>query len=249
MNALVHVSGVSVSFQRGPLTIDVLRDVSMDLFPGDLGGVWGPRGSGKTTLAAVVAGLQPPSRGVVRFSDGESRDHRHEGRVAGQVGFASTRRGPAHDDWTPVDWITASMVDLGLPWRTIRRRAHVVLDRVGVGEFSDEPWEHLSDSTRALASIAQAMAKGPRLLVVDDATAGFGVGDRAGIMNLLRGFAQADGLTVLITAAEMTDLRGVSRLWALEDGHLDGPPPAASQVPPPPAPRRRALAPRRSTRR
>jgi energy-coupling factor transporter ATP-binding protein EcfA2 len=247
MRPVVHVSEVSVTFQRGPLRVDVLRDVSMELFPGELGGVWGRCGSGKTTLAATIAGMQSPGQGRVLFDNGESRGHLDEGRVAAHVGFAATRHGPPHDDWTPVDWIRASMVALGLPWRTIRRRAHVSLDRVGIGEFADERWAHLSDSTRALASIAHAIAKTPRLLVVDDAVAGLGVGDRASMMGFLRGFA-GDGMAVLITAAEMTDLRGVTRLWELEDGRLDGPP----VRPPGPAvtaPRRRALSPRRSARR
>jgi ABC-type multidrug transport system ATPase subunit len=247
MKPVVHVSAVSVTFHRGPLRVEVLRDVSMELFPGELGGVWGRRGAGKTTLAAAIAGMQPPSQGEVLFDNGESRGHQDEGRVAAHVAFAATRHGPPYDDWTPVDWITASMVNLGLPWRTIRRRAHVALDRVGIGEFADERWAHLSDSTRALGSIAHAIAKTPRLLVVDDAVAGFGVGDRASMMDLLRGFA-GDGMAVLITAAEMTDLRGVARLWELEDGRLDGPPVKGSELPVA-SPRRRALSPRHSARR
>jgi energy-coupling factor transporter ATP-binding protein EcfA2 len=240
---VVHLDDVSVTFQRGPLRVDVLRGVSMALFPGELGGVWGRRGSGKTTLAAAVAGMQPPSQGQVLFDNGEARGREHEGRVAGHAGFAATRHGPSYDDWTPVDWITASMVNLGLPWRTIRRRALVALDRTGIAEYADEPWAHLSDSTRALAAIAHAIAKTPRLLVIDDAVAGFGVGDRASMMELLRGFAD-DGMAVLITAAEMTDLRGVSRLWELDDGRLDGPP-ANAPAPSPAEPSHRRIRPAR----
>jgi ABC-type branched-subunit amino acid transport system ATPase component len=74
-----------------------------------------------------------------------------------------------------------------------------------------------------LAAIAQAIARGPRLIVVDDPVAGLAGRDRAEIMELLRAIA-SEGVAVLMTAAELADIHGVDQIWTLDRGRLDGPP-------------------------
>jgi ABC-type multidrug transport system ATPase subunit len=233
MPALLELDAVSVRHWRGSRPIPVLQDVALVLGAGEFGGVWGDRGAGKTTLAKVAAGIIEPDAGRVLF-DGvqltEDARRARNGALHGQIGLA-THRGPGFEDLAAEAWI-ASTVLTGLSWRAAIKRARVALDRVGAADVGGEPWENLSDGERMLVAIAQAIVRGPRLLVVDDPVAGLGVQRRAEIMELLHAIA-ADGVTVLMTAAELVDLQGLDQIWSLDDGRVDGPPsrPLATVVP------------------
>jgi ABC-type multidrug transport system ATPase subunit len=222
MTPLVQVDSVSLSFWRGDRETVVLRDVSLQLDAGEFGGIWGRRSVGKTTLAHVIAGLQVPDEGRVLFDGRELRDPDRDGQLIAQIGLAS-RHGPELEDMDPVTWISSTLVHVS-SWRDARRRARDALNRVGIGEVGQLRWSHLSEGERMLASIAQAIVRGPRLLVVDDPVAGFAGADRAEVMDLLREIA-AEGVAVLMTASEVAELGGVDQIWALDRGHLDGPPP------------------------
>jgi ABC-type multidrug transport system ATPase subunit len=219
MTALLRVNTVSMCHWRGQRAVTALEDVSLDLGAGEFGGVWGDRGAGKTTLARIVVGLLTPDRGRVTL-DGRPLQA-GAGMMDGRIGFAA-RRGPVLEGLAIQKWIATTMLD-GCSWRDAMRQAHEALGRVGAADLGDEEWGGLSDSERMLAAIAYAIARNPRLLVVDDPVAGLGVVGRATVMELLRSIA-GEGVAVLMTAADVTELHGANRIWALERGRLDGPP-------------------------
>lgn len=221
MAALLEVRAISLTFWRGVHATKIFQDVSFDLEAGELGGIWGRRGSGKTTLALVAAGVQPTDAGSVLLDGRELRDPDRDRDLLAQIGFAS-RRGPELEDMDAVTWISSTLVHL-CSWRDARHRARTALDRVGLSDAATLVWGHMSDGERMLAAIAQAIVRGPRLLVVDDPVGGLGGRDRAEIMALLRGFAD-EGVAVLVTAAELRELHGLDQIWSLDRGRLDGPP-------------------------
>jgi len=221
---LLSVESVGVRYWRGRRMLHALTDVSLDLEAGEFGGVWGDRSSGKTTLAKVVAGVVPADGGVVAL-DGEPLGgacrREHQGVLHPQIGLA-TRRGPEIEELPVETWIASTIINR-CSWREASRRAHLALERVGVADIANERWESLSDGERMLVAIAQAIVRGPRLLVVDDPVAGLSTRQRGEIMELLHSIA-ALGVAVLVTAAELSELQGADRIWSLADGRLDGPP-------------------------
>jgi ABC-type multidrug transport system ATPase subunit len=219
MSALLSINAVSMCHWRDRRPVAVLEGASLDLEVGEFGGIWGDRGAGKTTLAKVAAGLLTPDRGRVTF-DGCPL-HAGDGTVDGRIGFAA-RRAPLLEGLTVQDWIATTMLDAHT-WRDARLRAAAALKRVDAARVAGEVWAGLSDSERMLAAVAYAIAGGPRLLVVDDPVAGLGVVGRATVMELLRSIA-SEGVAVLMTAADVTELHGANRIWALEGGRLEGPP-------------------------
>ncbi|HMJ36268.1 MAG TPA: ATP-binding cassette domain-containing protein [Baekduia sp.] len=221
MTALLKLEAVSVSYWRGRRRVQVLRDVSFELDAGEFGGVWADRSAGKTTLAKIAAGVLAPDEGRVTFDGHDSRQPDRRGMVHGQIGFA-TRRGPELESMAVEAWIASTMLN-SFSWRAAIERTQLALDRVGAAEAAAEPWSELSDGERGLVAIAQAIVRGPKLVVVDDPVAGLGGARRSKIISLLRSIA-AEGVAVLMTAAELTELQGADRIWSLEAGRLDGPP-------------------------
>jgi ABC-type multidrug transport system ATPase subunit len=221
---LLSVESVSHRYWRGRRSVQVLTDVSFELEPGEFGGIWGDRGAGKTTIAKIVAGVLVPDSGRIvldgeHLTDAARRERR--GALHAQIGLA-TRRGPEIGEMPVEEWIASTMLN-SHSWRPALQRAHLALERVGASEVGGQSWEHLSDGERMLVSIAHAIVRGPRLLVVDDPVAGLGAAQRGEIMELLHAIAQL-GVTVLMTAAELSELQGADRIWSLADGRLDGPP-------------------------
>lgn len=210
------LESVSKRHWRGARPVDVLRDVSLDLEPGELAAVWGPRGAGKSTLLEIACGRQAPDAGRV-FLDG--RDLADEPSLA-QISVA-TREGPASRDLPISDWVAMALIDRASSGRA-RRRAHQVLERVGVGDVSGEPWVNLSDGERTLTSIAHAVIREPRVLLVDDLTAGLDLVERLEVLALLQSLAEQSGIAVLVTASDVAEVQGARPIWALGGGELVG---------------------------
>jgi ABC-type multidrug transport system ATPase subunit len=225
VSPLLSIESVRKGFWRGHRPTEVLADVSLQLAAGELAAVWGPRSAGKTTLLELAAGLQEPDAGRVLF-DGQDLaqmpSRQRSALLHGPIGVAN-RNGPASRE-LPVDrWVSLALLDR-VGWRDGLRRAHQVLERVGAADVAREPWSHLSDGERTLASIARAVVREPRLLLVDDPSAGLGLLERGEIATLLRSLAEDADVAVLITAAEVTEIQGARTIWSLAGGRLVGGP-------------------------
>jgi ABC-type ATPase involved in cell division len=219
---LLRLEHVSWSSWGGGRATAVLRDVSLDVEAGALAGVCGPRPAELTALATVAAGRRAPHAGAVLLDGLPLGDLARGGGPLARIGFAH-RDGPEADDLNVVTWMASALLDAG-SWRTARRRAWTAAARVGLGTAATLRWPELSPGERARAAIAQALVRGPRVLVVDGPVADVDDEDRAAVLDLLRAFA-AEGVAVLATAADASQLPGFDLLWTLADGRLTGPPP------------------------
>jgi ABC-type lipoprotein export system ATPase subunit len=231
MSPVLSLEAIGVCYWRGRRPLQVLRDASMTLDAGGLAGVWAKAGGGKTTLLEVAAGVLVPEDGqvVIDGRDMSGMTPRKTSELLhGCVGLA-TRQGPAVPDFPVSAWVELALMS-HVGRRAARERARQVLERVGVGAVADEPWRNLSDSERILVAIARAVVCEPKLLLVDDPTAGLDMMERVALLDLLRSIAMTTGVGVLITASDMADLQGVESVWSLADGYLLGPPRQAAKV-------------------
>jgi ABC-type multidrug transport system ATPase subunit len=233
MTPVLSAEDLHVRLWRGSRSLQVLDGVSLELDEGMFGGVWADRSAGKTTLARVLAGALRPDAGRVLLDGEPVSDGAHRGaRVVIHPAIGLARRvAPAMAELPIGTWIAQSMI-ASCRWPEAVRQAAVALDRVGAGHLGTERWSHLADSERTLVAIAYAIARSPRLLVVDDLVAGLGPWRREMVLALLHDIA-AHGVTVLMTSAEVVDFKGAHRIWALEQGRLieSAPRPGADVLP------------------
>lgn len=209
----------------------VLRSVSLDVCGGDLVAVHGQRGAGKTTLLKIAAGFEAPDGGSVLF-DGravERLSHRELARLhREEIGWVE-RAGPHSRELTVRDYLALALYrDLGQ--RDATRRSVAALERVGASDCADQHWDDLSDAARMLVAIGQALVRQPRLLIVDDPTAGLGIIDRERIAGLLRSAAEDDGLGVLIAVPDLPSMLHATHVHSLSRGRLIGPTPHHDNV-------------------
>lgn len=234
MKPLLRLESVGKSYMRGPRELRILKDVSLDVHSGELVGVYGQRGSGKTTLLRIAAGFESPREGLVSF-DGTDLATLSRSRRARlhreQIGWVE-RAGPQSAG-------LVMRVYVGLPlYRTLgpveaQRRALEALAKVGASDAADAHWSSLSDTARTLVAIAEALVREPRLLLVDDPTAGLGILDRERVVGLLRSAAEDGGLGVLMAVPDMPAMLHAHEVRSLSRGRLFAPadpPPGSGNV-------------------
>ncbi len=222
MGELLSLEGVQKSYRRGARRFPVLVNVALEVRPGEIVAVVGPRHAGKTTLLKIAAGLEKPDEGQVWFggldlagcSDGE------RSRVLGhEIAWV-------HAQSTKVKFVV--LEDLSLPLvmgrghgsREARDRAMEALERVGVPECARRRWDELSNWERVMVGFARGFVCRPRLIVVDDVIDGFGMTRTQEAGDLLLSFAQETGCGVLMSASEVEPALVADRMWGFERGRL-----------------------------
>jgi len=223
---LLGLESVGVSVTRGGIGVRVLRDVSMEVAPGELFAIYGKRAAGKTTLLEVAAGLVSPDSGSVRF-DGRDLTTLSRKELAwlhrDEIGWVELD-GPQTSD-VPMHVFLAMALYRSLSHREAGDRALAMLDRLGAGEYANARWSDLPDTVRPFVAIGQALIRQPKLLVVDDPVRGLGVTERESVISLLREATYDAGTAVLFAVPEMPAMLQADEVRILANGKLIGPPP------------------------
>lgn len=224
MTPLLSFANVSKRYPDGARDVTVLEDVSFELQAGASLGVYGKRRSGKSTLLRLAAGIELPDSGSISFDGRELAAMRASARgrlLRDEIAFM------AAGDWrvTPgervVDHVATSLGSGGLTMRDARRRALAILDQVGVGAAAaDGPTAALSVAERMRVMLDRALARAPRLLVLDEPALASNIGERERFHALVRAAAAERAMAVLLASEEIAALQGVHVLMSIADGEL-----------------------------
>jgi branched-chain amino acid transport system ATP-binding protein len=186
--------------------------VSFGVGTGEVHGLIGPNGAGKTTLLNLVSGLIAPSAGEIRL-DGERIDGLPSHRIAGHgitrtyqnirlfpalsaadnvlVGAHLRRRAPL---WRRMVFLPSAAAEE----RAARDASLALLERVGLADRAHERASNLSYGEQRRVEIARALASSPRVMLLDEPTAGMNPGEVSAIADLIRGVARAGHSVLLV---------------------------------------------------
>jgi branched-chain amino acid transport system ATP-binding protein len=202
--------------------VRALAGVSFSVAPGELVAMIGPNGAGKTTCFNVLNGQLRPDAGEVRL-DGVNLAGRAPHQVA-RLGVGRTFQVAA----TFGSMTARENVQVAL--QTHRRRpdeAAAFLERVGVGNLADTACAALAYGDLKRVELAIVLAHRPRLLLMDEPTAGMAPEERDALMKLAADVARGENIPVLFTEHDMDVVFGFAdRVIALHLGELiaEGPP-------------------------
>jgi putative ABC transport system ATP-binding protein len=192
----------------------VLRDVSVEVRPGEMLAVTGTSGAGKTTLLNAMAGLLPPATGRV-LVDGEpvgDRDH----AVSLGVVLIPQDNGLAAI-LTATENITVAMIATGGTPAEARRGAAESLDHLGLANHGDQLIEELSGGQQQRTAIARGLALRGDVLLADEVTSELDAANRQRVIELLR--AEADrGAAVIFATHDPEAAAACDRELHLVDG-------------------------------
>jgi len=199
----------------------VLRNVSFEVEEGEFLALLGPNGAGKSTLLRGLLGLLAPLAGRIEY--GFDRGATPPGYV------------PQRDSLDPIFPLTAYEVALmgtfaGLgPLSLVGRKEHALaataLERVGLDGIANTPFWTLSGGQKQRVLIARALAAQPRLLLLDEPTAGVDPGATAAILDVITRLNRDERLTVLLVTHQVRQIRPFVRsvIWVDEGTATKGP--------------------------
>jgi ABC-type multidrug transport system ATPase subunit len=203
------IESVTKQYPRG---VVALRDFSLTLGPGVLG-LLGPNGAGKSTLMRILATTTRATSGRVTWNGTDIA--REPDRVREVLGYLPQDFG-VYPHLTPVEFLDYLAAAKGLEPKAARRRIDALLELVNLNDARKRPLGGFSGGMRQRVGIAQALLNDPRLLIVDEPTAGLDPEERVRFRHLLHDLAGER--VVILSTHIVSDVEAVATTIALIAG-------------------------------
>ena len=230
MEAIIRVDDLTHTYSAGtPFERNAVEHMNLSVMPGEFVGIMGHTGSGKSTLIQHLNGLLKPTAGHI-YLDG--RDIWAEPKkirdVRFQVGLVFQYPEYQLFEETVYKDIAFGPKNMGLSGDEVDRRVRESAAALGLDDaiLEGSPFE-LSGGQKRRVAIAGVLAMEPRVLVLDEPSAGLDPGGREIILSQLREYHRQKGNTILLVSHSMEEIAGnVQRIFVLDHGHnlMDGTP-------------------------
>jgi putative ABC transport system ATP-binding protein len=222
---LVSLRGISKHFGAGETRIDALRQVSIDVAPGEVVALLGPSGSGKTTLLNVIACILDPSEGTMSLEGEVVYDQRWlrtdlRRLRLDKIGFIFQ----SHNllpFLNAIDNVAIVLQLAGYDHSAARNRAVELLEYLEVGNRKNAFPAKLSGGEAQRVAIARALANRPRIILADEPTAALDSKRAQIVMDLLRKLALDQNASVIAVTHDEKIFDRFDRMFMLRDGRLE----------------------------
>lgn len=202
--------------RTGAFGFKALDCLNFKIEPG-LFGLLGPNGAGKTTLIRILATSIPASRGRLTFGGFDVSTYRLD--LSKIIGYLPQTFG-FHDSFTPLQYLNQMAIMKGLKrWNERREAIERVLKRVNLWQERRTPIGHFSGGMRQRLGIAQTLLTAPRIIIVDEPTAGLDPRERVNFRNLLAELSR-DRIVILSTHIVEDISSSCNRVGVLDKGRL-----------------------------
>jgi len=219
---LIEARDVAKSYAKGAETVQVLRDIDLDVDAGEWVALMGPSGSGKTTLLNLLGGLDVPDAGSIRVG-GEELSGRTNAELAE---WRARHVGFIFQLYNLMPVLTAHQnVELPLllaPLSRRERREHVdaALETVGLADRMDHYPSQLSGGQQQRVAIARAIVTDPSFLLADEPTGDLDAKSAHEILDLMDGLHERQGKAIVMVTHDPHAAERADRLVHLEKGVL-----------------------------
>jgi ABC-2 type transport system ATP-binding protein len=190
--------------------------VTFDISRGEVFGILGPNGSGKTTTIRILCGLLEPTSGSATVAGFDVRTESEQ--IRRNIGYMSQRFG-MYDDLTVAENVDFYASLYGLWGEEKQKRITALYDELGLGPRSRQLVGTLSGGWKQRVSLACAIAHKPAILFLDEPTAGVDPAARRRFWETIRVLANG-GTTIVVTTHYMDEAARCGRIAFLSRGHL-----------------------------
>ena len=220
--AALELRGVGRTFVQGERKLEVLKDVSLSLRPGEMVALVGPSGSGKSTLLYIAGLLERPDRGEILI-EGQSCDVRNDARRTAlrgkHLGFVYQFH-HLLPEFSALENVVLPQLVAGKSGRQARDRATDLLKHLGLAERLGHRPARLSGGEQQRVAIARALANEPAVLLADEPTGNLDHDTAEEVFEQLQGLVRDRGLAGLIATHNMELASRMDRILRMQDGHL-----------------------------
>jgi ABC-type lipoprotein export system ATPase subunit len=222
VEAIVEAHNLVKIYKAVDLEVVALQGLELRVPRGEMLALVGPSGAGKSTLLNILGGLDTPSAGrcevagmdLTRLSGRERLAYRR--RIVGHVWQQTGRN--LLGDLSLLDNVIVPMVVAGYPAGRRQRRAHELLDFVGLKDRAHHRPERLSGGEQQRGALAVALANDPILLLADEPTGELDSATARDVLGLLRRLNHELGLTTIVVTHDKMVADALDRSVAIRDG-------------------------------
>jgi len=197
---------------------DALTAVNFTVEQGEIVGLLGPNGAGKTTLVKLICGITDPTEGQVRvFGENPMAEG---GRAKNKLAVVHQTT-PLDNMLSVIDNIKIAAAFKGLRWRYVRARVERMLAEFDLTDVAGKLAFTLSGGQQRRVQVIRALLEVPRLLLLDEPSAGLDVAGRRQVWELITKLSVEHGTTVLWTSHYIEEIeRNCNRVLIVHRGHL-----------------------------
>ena len=192
--------------------------ISLEIAEGETVGLLGPNGAGKTTLIKMICGVTPPTTGQIRVFDADPvRDP-----ITAKNGIGAMHQSAPYDEMlSGLDNLQIAARFRGLSWRAARPWALEVAEYLGLTEALPQLVFQLSGGQRQRLQLVRALLAIPRILILDEPSAGLDVAGRHEVEGFVRWLRDDFGVTILWTSHHIDELeRNSQRVLVINRGKV-----------------------------
>ena len=220
---VLSVRNVTRTYDTATGGLTVLKGVDLDVMPGEVVGLIGPSGSGKSSLLHAAGLLERPTSGEIRIdgADVGGLDERARTHIRlASIGFVYQFH-HLLAEFDARDNVALPLRIAGVGTAQARERAAQVLTALGLGERLTHQPAQMSGGEQQRVAVARALANRPRLLLADEPTGNLDPATSQTVFEALHRLVKETGVSALIATHNMELAGHMDRVFALKDGHLE----------------------------
>ncbi len=214
---VISAKGISKSFA----TVEVLRDVDLDLMAGEIHALIGENGAGKSTFAKILAGVHQPTKGSLSING--ARAEISSPNAAQKLGITQIHQEPlSFPDLSVAENLVLGRHEGGwlsrVPWARMMQDAQAIMDLLGVRIDVARPMRGLSIADQQMVEIARALASNARVIIMDEPTAPLTPKEAETLFVIARRLRD-EGRTIIFISHRLEEVRALcDRVTVFRDG-------------------------------
>ncbi len=221
-NIVIECRQVSKTFDEGPFTVEVLREIDFQVRSGEQIAIVGASGSGKSTLLHILGGLASPTTGSVRIDrqDISTLPHKARGVLRNMtLGFVYQFH-HLLPEFTALENVAMPLLIRKSDDVQAFEAARQILDRVGLGNRVEHKPAELSGGERQRTAIARAMVTRPKCILADEPTGNLDSDNAESIQRMWLEMNQEIGTSLVIATHDMALAQKIGNIIRIEDRSL-----------------------------
>lgn len=219
---MLELRDIGKTFRLGPVEVEVLKSVRLNVAAGDFLSIMGPSGSGKSTLMNILGLLGRQTSGAYLVS-GRDVSTMNDRELSA---FRNAHIGFVFQSFNLLGHLTAlenaalPLVYRGMSRRETRRLARAILEKVGMGDRLDHKPDQLSGGQKQRVAIARALVGEPSVVLADEPTGALDSNTADEVMRLLARLNAEDGISIVIITHDPVISMQCRRRALIRDGAL-----------------------------
>jgi lipoprotein-releasing system ATP-binding protein len=219
---ILSLRGVTRTYPSGERKLEVLKGVDIDIVPGEMVGLIGPSGSGKSSLLHAAGLLERPDGGAIIIDGQDCSKMWDRARTKvrlGKIGFVYQFH-HLLPEFSALDNVALPARIAGMGRAAAQDRARTLLASLGLADRVDHQPAQMSGGEQQRVAVARALVNRPRVILADEPTGNLDPVTSGQVFQSLYDLCRAEGVAALIATHNMELARYMDRVFGLKDGHL-----------------------------